>query len=289
MLVVCLPSWFQALGGGQNTFISLLILTGFCALLMKGREGLAGVVLSLLAYKFYLIAVPGLVLLAKRRWRAVGGLALGGLLTLAVTALVFGTGAIVDYVQYAPSQGRLMEEAGFQTHKQHSWHGFFELIGAGWIPGESVRILAVTASLATLTLLLPIWHGRWDHRETAFPLKLAALMLATVLTSAHLLHYDVLLVALPAMLWLTGRGRRAQHELGGPRARTLQLGARGSEVVGIMVIGFCWLAVAEPVVRFTHLQLSPLLMLWWLIALARPFLVREPVAAAAVRAQGFTS
>ena len=29
MLVVCLPSWFQALAGGQNTFMTLLILTGF--------------------------------------------------------------------------------------------------------------------------------------------------------------------------------------------------------------------------------------------------------------------
>ena len=109
MLVVCTPSWFQALGGGQNTFFSLLILTGFCALLMKGRDGWAGLVLSLLAYKFYLIAVPALVLLGKRRWSAVGGLVLGGLLTLALTAATLGPGVIADYVQYAPSQARLME------------------------------------------------------------------------------------------------------------------------------------------------------------------------------------
>ena len=79
--------------------------------------------LSLLAFKFYLIAVPGLVLLAKRRWPAVGGLALGALLTLALTAVALGPGAIADYVQYAPSQARLMEVDGFPIHKQHCWHG----------------------------------------------------------------------------------------------------------------------------------------------------------------------
>ncbi len=256
MLAVCMPSWFQALAGGQNTFISLLILTAFCALLVRGRDGWAGLVLSLLAYKFYLIAVPALVLAAKRRWRAVGGVVLGGALTLALTAATMGPGIIMDYLHYAPSQARLMEEGGFDVHKQHCWHGFFELLGAGWMPRASSRILAATASVASLALLIPVWRGPWEPRRPAFRLKLAATVVALLLTSPHLLHYDVLMAVLPAALWYSAAHPPARRE-------------SPASVKLILLAGFCWLAVAEPLARVTNIQLSPLLMLWWLVALGK--------------------
>ena len=124
------------------------------------------------------------------------------------------------------------------------------------MPQESVRILAVTASLASLGLLVPIWRGPWNRRQPDFAVKLAAVMVATLLTSPHLLHYDVLLAALPAVLWFRASRSPAQADL-------------RNTVKPILLAGFCWLAIAEPVARLTHLQLSPLLMFWWMASLAR--------------------
>ncbi len=248
LLVICMPSWFQALAGGQNTFISLLILTSFCGLLLKGRDGWAGIVLSLLAYKFYLIALPAMVLGVKGRWRAIAGLAAGGALTLIFTAAVMGPGIIIDYITFAPSQAALMEEGGFDIHKQHCWYGLFRLLGSGWMPLVSVQILTLTATGVTLLLLAVAWRGTWDPRSPIFGLQLSALVIATLATSAHLLHYDVTLISLPALLWLQSRNK-------------LKRPAFDSTMKSILVIGFCWLAVAEPIARLTHIQLTPMLLL----------------------------
>ncbi|MFQ5491581.1 MAG: glycosyltransferase family 87 protein [Phycisphaerae bacterium] len=255
LLAVCVPPWFQALAGGQNTFFSLLILTGFCALLMRGRDGWAGLVLSALSYKFYLLVLPAGLLLVKGRWRAVGGLLLGGVLTLLLTAAVMGPEVLSDYLNFAPSQAALMEEGGFDIHKQHCWYGFFRLLGGDWMSLGSVSMLAITASAVTLVLLIPVWRGPWRYGESDFSLKLAALMVATLVTSPHLLHYDMLLAVLPAVLWLR-------------TDRSMDLPGLGHTMRPLLVLGFCWLAVAEPVARITHVQLTPLLMVGWIASVA---------------------
>lgn len=252
LLIVAVPPWFQALAGGQNTFFTLAILTAFCSLLIKRRDGLAGLVLSLLAYKFYLIAVPALILIAKRRWRAVAGLAAGGAATLLLTAAVFGPGVIADYTQFAFGQTRLMQEDGFDIHKQHCWYGAIQLLLTGVVPQSSIGILAASASLATLVLLIPVWTGRWDPDEPVFRIRLAVLMLATLITSPHLLHYDVTLAVLPAVLWASAAARAGRINW-------------QERITPLLVLGFCWLAVAESIARFTHTQATPVLLLCWMI------------------------
>ena len=70
---------------------SLLFLTGFCALLMKGRDFPAGLILAMQAFKPHLLLLPAALLLIKGRWKALGGLVLGGLLILGFTLLTVGT------------------------------------------------------------------------------------------------------------------------------------------------------------------------------------------------------
>jgi len=252
MLVVCMPAWFQAFAGGQNTFFTLLILTAFCSLLRLGWDGWAGLVLSLLAYKFQLMIVPSALLMFKGRWRALGGVLAGCVATVALTAVVLGPSVIADYIHFGSHLGQLMDHNGFDIHKQHSWYGFFYLIGSPWLGLAWVQICAAVASLATLAMLVYIWRGPWENGSARFDLQLAGLIIAMAATSPHMFHYDMLVLVLPAILSLQA-GR-----VGGVLAETR------STLRGLVAIGFVWLAIGGLVVAAVPVQISPVIMVVWL-------------------------
>lgn len=256
ILAVCMPAWFHALAGGQNSFLTLLILTSFCALLIGGRPLAAGLVLSLLGYKFQFLLVPAAWLACTRRWRAVGGLCIGGTLTLSATAIVMGPTVIMDYFAFGSRLGELMQCDGFDVHKQCSWYGLFQLAGMGLMPALSVRILAVTASIVTLALLLPMHKNRPQDEAADLPIQLSAMLVAMLATSPHLFHYDMLLAVLPAVLWL--RARR-EPDIAGATAT----------VKPILALGFAALAAAGILNELLRIQVLPLLMVWWLAVYVR--------------------
>lgn len=276
LLAICSPPWFWALAGGQNTFFSLFILTTFCTLLLRGRPFWAGLALSLLLYKFQLIALPAAFLLLTGRWRALLGLAGGTLATLTLTLVTVGGESLGAYAALAGQFADLMRVGGFDIPKQHSWHGFVALLGSGWLPPPWLRALTAGASLATVALLLHTWRGPWLPVQARLPLQLAATLVAAVVTSPHLFHYDMLLLALPAVL----AGSAAIGTAGRARARRLTL---------VLAALFVWLAVSPYATKLAPLQLSPVLMLLWLWLLGPrggdvPAPVRSRPVAASLRA-----
>ena len=256
LLVVALPPWFQAFAGGQNSFFTLLILTVFAALLIKRRELLAGLVLSLLAYKFQYILLPAGLLLFKRRWRALIGLGLGGVATATFTLVAMGPQVIDDYIHLVLNLDKLMQQQGFDVYKQHSWYGFFELLLGGTTASNLVRPLTAGAVILTLALLTRIWRGSWQPQAADFPFRLAALFIAALATSPHLFHYDMLLIALPAILCLISIPTGSMIEMNRLFRR-------------IFVIGFIWLAISGLVTPVLPFQFTPLLMFAWLSLIAR--------------------
>ncbi len=248
MLVVCSPPFFQALAGGQNTFISLLILTGFCHLLLKRRDWLAGLVLSLLLYKFQLVAVPVLYLLLTKRWRGLAGTTTGVLITLGITLYALGPDALRDYAAFSRRLPDLMNLPGFDVQKQHSWHGFWTLLlGYRGSSGLSIaRSLTVVSSLATLILAAGSWRGR-DDAGGRVPCQLSIMIFASMLISPHLFHYDMLLASTSAVLWFSSAATRWN--------------SRRMAVMVIFFVLFAWLAVSPCIAAGAHLQLTPWLLL----------------------------
>ncbi len=262
LLAACTPSWFQALAGGQNSFFSLLILTGFCYLLLADRDFRAGIILSLLAFKFQLLIIPILVLAVKRRGRALAGIAIGSAAIFAFTYLVMGPQIIRDYLTFASSLGNLMQNKGFDAFKQHSWHGLVQLLGSGWLAPGVIRVLTAIFSIGTLILLVPIFRTPWNSQSADFPLQLAALITATLVTSPHLFHYDMLLLTLPAVLWF--RTYRLQPSP-----------AFDDAIKAILTAEFAWLLISAPATQHLRVQLSPILLTLLLLALSRRFATKE--------------
>jgi hypothetical protein len=255
VLTICSPPWFQAFAGGQNTFISLLILTAFCDLVLRGRYFLAGLVLSLLAFKFQLLVAPVALLLFLRRGRTLSGLALGGALTVGLIALVMGPQVLINYVRFTSRLGDLMHLPGFAVHKQHSWHGFFHLLSGSTLPSVVIRGLSLVAIVASLALLAGLWRARLSGPHMP-ALQLSGLVVGVLLASPHVFQYDMLLAVPAVILWLDA-ARDHLPALSHQNLKRLTIG------------GFLWLAIAGPMTRLIPLQLTPLILLAWLLTLWR--------------------
>ena len=83
-----------------------------------------------------------------------------------------------------------------------------------------------------------------------------ALIIATLLTSPYLFHYDMLLIVPALILWW----RVARTPAYRPNTPAIQT---------IITVGFIWLALSSALAPLTHIQLSPLLMTALLLLLMR--------------------
>ncbi len=290
LLAVCFPPWFLAMAGGQNTFASLFGMTAFCTLLMRSRPLAAGLALSLLSFKFQFLVVPALWLLMTRQWRALTGVALGGAATLALTVAACGISAVEAYVSFLAGLGEVMTREGFDAYKQHSWYGFWYILGHGWLPLASIQILSLTCAAATMVVAFSL-AGSPSGQAANGPRALAAMTLAQIATCPHLFHYDMLLCVLPAALWVRWQAQMVDAGLPqsaagndapgmgdapgrGPRGTTFldpERAALLTRAVRLLVAAaFLWMACAAPVALYLRVQLSPWILLAAIVCLRAP-------------------
>jgi hypothetical protein len=190
----------------------LLLLSAAYALLRTGRPLTAGVVFALLAFKPQLAVVIFLTMLWKRQWRFLLGGLLGGLV-LAAASLAVSPSASVDYLHLGPILARWIDLPNIPLAEMSSWRGFWRLLLAGW-PSPYPETAAVVSMLATTAPLIYALRGPLHTTSDDFAPRFAALVLATILVSPHLLAYDLTLLLLPMGLAVGSR-----FVPGGDRAR----------------------------------------------------------------------
>ncbi len=87
-----------AICGGQDTPFLLAILGASALLTRRKSDFLAGLILSLLAIKFHLFLFVPILLLVKKRWRILGGAAIGSAILTGIGVLVAGADSLRQYV-----------------------------------------------------------------------------------------------------------------------------------------------------------------------------------------------
>ncbi len=236
--------------GGQNTALSLLLLTGAFLALRDRRELLAGLLLGLLLYKPQFVLLPAALLLADRRWRALAGVALVGLGYYAVGALVCGW-------DWPLTMSRALS-AYWPVENLYNGDTSVSLIGYCQyaLPPSIYRLVALVLIFLVLTACWGAWRSTADRRGGSVALAWATVVSAAVLVSPHTQWYDLGLLLLPALLTVDVLLNR-DGRLG--RLTCVLL------AVGLLAPAFFWTGALA---GFQPLVLLPLVLMAWTLSVA---------------------
>jgi hypothetical protein len=206
LAVVFYQPMVRNLCGGQKAAAMLAIFTLTYLLLRSQRSFAAGVVFSLLLFKPQLVPVMVLAALLKRDWRFLAGFT-STAVALALVSLAVGWDVCLQYVDLVLGMGNYIQTPGYRFAEAHSWQGFFALL-YGPERLATIQVLTTTASVLTVGAvaiclckrrnLSPTEASDWSTPQGM--LQFAAITLAALLISPHLLTYDLSIALLPMVL-----------------------------------------------------------------------------------------
>jgi hypothetical protein len=251
------PLLAESIVGGQ---IAVMAFAAACLALVCVRRGqwfLAGLALSLLAYKPTLLVLFGPLVLLGGRWRTVAGLAVGGLAFLAVSLLIAGPSGCLDWVRLMTGYGRLSAESAgsFRLFK------FVDLNSALRLTLGDRPWVAVTAAVLAVPALIWLaaaWLRRSRYDEAAL---WAATSTWTLVLNLHVAAYDLSLAVPGVLVTLDTLARR--------NAGRLVLAPPNRAV---LAVAWCVPWVAQPVAMTTAFNpLTPVLVVLaaWQLRVAR--------------------
>jgi hypothetical protein len=171
---------------------------GMALVVLDRRPILAGILFGLLSYKPQFGVMIPLVLLATARWRAFAS-AIVTVLGLAVlTTLVFGPDIWRAFLDSMPwTREVVLEQGGTGWYKIQTVFSWVRMWGGG-VPLAYAIQGAVAVALGGA--LIWLWRS-----EAAYPLKAAALIIASILATPYSLDYDFVALA-PAIAFLAADG-----------------------------------------------------------------------------------
>jgi hypothetical protein len=201
--VLCLgffPVAFDLLQG-QDAILLLLVLTLFFRSLERGWGFRSGMYLGLGLFKFHLIVPLFVVLLLKRRGRAVVGFCSMALVLLLISAAVVGWSGLVAYPRYLWDLNRVSAHVGINSGVMPNIRGLLTpFIGPLRVP-LPIQVALLGISFAGIAIMARSWRiaGDRDVSRMGFSFCIVVILVTSYYTTAH----DLTLLILP--LLLTGR------------------------------------------------------------------------------------
>ncbi len=187
LIALAYPAVFVNIGHGQNGFLTAALLGGALVVLDR-RPIVAGVLIGLLAYKPQFGVLIPLVLAATGRWRSFAAAAVTVFCAAGLSALLFGAETWTAFLESTRFTRDVVLEAGGT-----GWEKIQSVFSAarswGVPPGGAYALQGVTA-VAVAAGLVRLWRS-----PAAYPLKAAALAVASLLATPYVLDYDMTVMA----------------------------------------------------------------------------------------------
>jgi hypothetical protein len=252
LLVVTSMPFIQALGHGQNTCLSLMLLTITVALWRGGRMFAAGAAAGLLFYKAQLGAVVAVALVVASGWRPLAGLACCGCSLMAINLLTL-PGTLWSFLLHLPAN-----LAWIQVEHRYLWErhvtlkAFWRLLLQGYdtgaMTGFALAAWIATAGALAACVFAVIWRAR---RNTSHDNLIAAAIASMPLLMPFYFDYDLLLLAVPATLYATDQLTRA---------RAGAVSRHDRRIPWAWAALFAWLFVNPSVAGHTHVNVTVVLL-----------------------------
>jgi len=190
LIAVAFPGALVNFVNGQNGFLTAALLGGALIALQKDRPVLCGVFFGLLGGKPQLGLLIPMFLLVTRQWRAIASTSIATLILVASSVALFGPETWRGFIAGASSARHLILEQGeMGFFKMQSVFAQARMWGLSVAASYALQGLVATAAIA---MAIRVWTACND-----FPIRAAALVIATMLVTPWMYDYDLVLLALP--------------------------------------------------------------------------------------------
>ena len=272
VLIVLSTPFIHALSHAQNACTSLLLVTVVVVLWRQQRAVAAGLMAGLLFYKPQLGAVLAAVLVLSLGWRAFIGLAITGTVLLLASITLPGCAHLIplgDFLHQMPLNLHFVQcQVRYMWDRHVTFKAFWRLLLQGFDVGETTWLVTVLAaacsSLVGAALLWAVVQvrkaGVWtrDNRlvsDTKSASRrdrlIAAAIASTPLLMPFYFDYDLLLLAIPAVLFTV--------DLMG-RDRSLPLPFTDRWLLRIWPVQYVWMMLNPDIGTATHVNFGVVLL-----------------------------
>ena len=201
-LLLLFASFFpisRALTHGQDSIITLTLLSGALWCLTQEKELPAGLLVGLCMFKFQ-IAIPiALLFFAWRRWRFCGGFAISSLAAGLVSLWIVGINGARDYAQTMVGMSIHLASKADMVHYETYPADMLNLRGLvsttlkGFLSQSSIQMIVLLCSIAVLVVAA--------RRRPSFDLAIVS----ASLVSYHFLPHDASILIIPIAAALCSR------------------------------------------------------------------------------------
>lgn len=215
LLVICtavaVPAVSATLALGAFSTFMLLCLLSFVLTLRRDDDLQAGVWVALMTLKPQVAVIPALVLVAARRWKAVGAATICGLAVFATTTLVLGPRVWVGFVGAVSKTYAAGPSLGVTPSAMRNLRGLLVVL-FGDAAIQAVSTISLLAFLFSLLLVVWLWSSN-VAKDLDFDLRMSATLLLGILFNLHVNPQDSVMLAGPVLFFWhylrrTGRGTR---------------------------------------------------------------------------------
>ena len=182
LIAIAFPGSALALTAGQNGLLTAS-LVGLGLVLLRSRPIPAGLCFALVAMKPQLCVLIPLALLASRSWRALGAMIAGVAISLALSVLAFGSETLVAFVHNMGLANSFIESGRALLFRVPTPFAALKLLHAPTAVAGAVQAVSALCAVGTVCFA-------WG-RPSAFGLRAAVLVCASMLVSPYLYDYDL--------------------------------------------------------------------------------------------------
>ncbi len=200
-VVAALPGALISLALGATTILSTVALWGFYRALKARREGLMVLWLALGSIRPQAILFPLLILVGGRRWWALSGIAIVGILLILLCSLILGwtvwPGFIEMIHQTAEARGYHYMVVPWSMVNLKAVLTLF----LGEARSQMINFMTWLGLISAAVFTVRMWvFSPWKPEQPDWELRVSLTLCLGLLFSPHAHHQDGLMIAVPGLL-----------------------------------------------------------------------------------------
>jgi hypothetical protein len=198
--VLSFPPLLSTLLLGTFSLLMLICLLQVYRALKHSREERAGLWLVVGTIKFQAMLLPGVLLLAARRKRALASALIFGGTLAGIASIWLGWRVWLDFFALLRVVASAFGVWGIDPAKMYTFKAMLTLL-LGASQAYTINLLSTLMLGIVAVATLWLWSGEWRPAEPTFELRMALTMLLGLLFSPHLYPHDGLMLIAPALLF----------------------------------------------------------------------------------------